>query len=76
MVPIYEYSCSKCGLKFEVLRAMSQAGEDASCPRCGGSAERVLSLFSRSSEGSSASGVGSACTSCSATTCDSCSLSG
>jgi len=75
-MPIYEYSCSKCRLKFEVLRAMSQAGEDAPCPKCGGKAKRVPSLFSASSEGSPVAGTGSSCSSCSATTCDSCSLGG
>jgi putative FmdB family regulatory protein len=75
-MPIYEYSCSKCGLKFELLRAMSQSGERAPCPSCGGRAQRVLSLFSRSSEGSPASGSGSACASCSATTCSSCPVAG
>jgi putative FmdB family regulatory protein len=72
-MPIYEYLCPKCGLKFELLRAMSQAGEDAPCPGCGQSAERVLSPFSRSSEGSPLSG-GDSCSSCSTTSCDSCSL--
>jgi putative FmdB family regulatory protein len=75
-MPIYEYLCSKCGLKFEALRAMSQAKKGASCPHCGSSAKRVLSLFSRSGEGSSDSGAGSACSSCSASSCDSCSSSG
>jgi len=75
-MPIYEYLCPKCGLKFEALRAMSQAGEDASCPHCGGSAGRVLSRFCRSSEGSPDSGGVSACSSCTATTCSSCSASG
>jgi len=73
-MPIYEYLCPKCGLKFEALRAMSQAGEDAPCPGCGKSARRVLSSFSKSSEGSLDFGGGSSCPSCSDTSCDSCSL--
>lgn len=75
-MPIYEYFCSKCKNKFELLRTMSQSNQGASCPSCGGRARRVLSPFCRSSEGSPASEGGSACASCSATTCSSCSLSG
>jgi len=73
-MPIYEYFCSSCKLKFELLRPMSQAGEVALCPSCGGGAQRVLSLFSRSSEGASASGGGSPCSSCTSSTCSSCPL--
>jgi putative FmdB family regulatory protein len=75
-MPIYEYICSNCKLKFELLRAMSQSEEGALCPGCGSNAQRVLSSFSRSSEGSPASETGSACSSCSATSCDSCSIAG
>ncbi|UCC90142.1 MAG: zinc ribbon domain-containing protein [Dehalococcoidia bacterium] len=73
-MPIYEYLCSNCKLKFELIRAMSQSSEGAPCPRCGSSAQRVLSLFSRSSEGSPASEGRSACSSCTSYTCSSCSL--
>ena len=75
-MPIYEYFCSNCELKFELLRPMSQAGGVASCPGCGGRAQRVPSLFAKSSEGSLASESGSACSTCSSDTCSSCHLSG
>ncbi|MCX6011607.1 MAG: zinc ribbon domain-containing protein [Chloroflexi bacterium] len=73
-MPIYEYVCDKCRLKFELLKAMSQSEEDAPCPKCGTSARRALSSFARSSVGSESSGNGSACSTCSANTCSSCSL--
>lgn len=73
-MPIYEYICSNCKLKFELLRAMSQSGDSALCPGCGSSAQRALSLFSRSSEGSSASEISSACSTCTSDTCSSCPL--
>ena len=44
-MPIYEYVCSDCGLKFELLRPLSQANEGASCPHCHNSAKRVFSTF-------------------------------
>lgn len=75
-MPIYEYICSKCKHKFELLRAMSQSNESVPCPNCGSSAQRVLSVFCASSEGAPISGTGSACSSCSATSCDSCSVAG
>ena len=76
-MPIYEYVCSDCKLKFEMLRPMRQAEEDALCPGCGACAKRVLSVFSRSSEGSlvpDVSGGASACSTCSSNTCSTCSL--
>lgn len=75
-MPIYEYSCPQCGLKFELLCRPGQAGEDASCPRCRNNARRILSSFSsfaRGSDGQSTPiGGSSSCGTCSATSCDSC----
>ncbi|MGB2855797.1 MAG: zinc ribbon domain-containing protein [Dehalococcoidia bacterium] len=75
-MPVYEYSCTECGLKFELLRPMSQVNLDATCPRCSNGARRVLSTFaafSKSSSGDSAPvGGGSSCSTCSATDCSSC----
>ena len=77
-MPIYEYACSDCGLKFELLRALSQANEGASCLHCHNNAERIFSTFasfSKSNSGLTAPLAGSnPCASCSATSCDSCSL--
>ena len=78
-MPIYEYVCSECGLKFELLCPLSQANQGASCPRCHNSAKRVFSTFASFSESESGettplAGTGSSCASCSATSCDSCNL--
>ena len=73
-MPIYEYVCSKCGLKFELLRSISQSDEEASCTRCHNCAERVLSTFSalsKSGSGSTTSLGGSPCSSCGTASCDS-----
>jgi putative FmdB family regulatory protein len=76
-MPIYEYVCSKCKSKFELLRPMSQASEGVSCPYCHSQAERALSrfaCFSKDESGLSSSLDGSSCSSCSSASCDSCGL--
>ena len=75
-MPVYEYSCPECVLKFELLRPISQANEDASCPRCNNGAKRVLSnfaVFSKNFNGTlSRVGGDSACSTCSDADCSSC----
>ena len=78
-MPIYEYICSDCDLKFELLRVLSQASEAASCPQCHDSAERVLSTFasfSKDEGGLTApiAGGGSSCATCGGTSCNTCGL--
>jgi putative FmdB family regulatory protein len=47
-MPIYEYTCRKCGREFEALVCDSRV---PACPSCQApDAERMLSLFSVSSE--------------------------
>ncbi len=41
-MPLYEYRCTKCGERIEVLQHLSDAPL-AECPRCGGSLEKVIS---------------------------------
>ena len=56
-MPIYEYLCDKCGASFELLRSMSLSDSDASCPECGASAKKKLSVFACAVKGTpSASG--------------------
>ena len=74
-MPIYEYLCSSCELKFELLRSLSKASEGASCPQCQNTAQRVLSTFacfSKDEGGLTSSVGGSSCASCGATSCDTC----
>ena len=78
-MPIYEYVCPHCELKFELLRPFSQANEKVSCPRCHNGAERKLSIFasfSKNEAGESVpvAGTGSSCSSCGATSCHTCGL--
>ncbi len=41
-MPIYEYQCEECGVRFEQLQSMS-AAPVSSCPECGGSVHRIIS---------------------------------
>jgi putative FmdB family regulatory protein len=76
-MPIYEYTCSQCGHKFELLRPVSRASEDTECPKCQAVAKRVLSSFAAFSKDSSglvtpAPGGMSSCSSCSGGSCSTC----
>lgn len=75
-MPIYEYECSSCNSKFELLRSMSRVDEDADCPECNHQAKRVLSkfaCFSTDESGvTSAVGGGGSCASCSSGSCATC----
>ena len=74
-MPIYEFVCPECGLKFELLRPMSQVNEKVTCPKCHHQAGRVLSrfaCFSKDEGGLNSSIGGRSCSGCSATSCDSC----
>ncbi|MCK5589683.1 MAG: zinc ribbon domain-containing protein [Dehalococcoidales bacterium] len=75
-MPIYEYLCPQCSVKFELLRPLSQSNEIASCPHCHNGAKRTLSRFtcsSKSTEGTSTPlGGSSPCSTCSATSCATC----
>ena len=34
-MPIYEYACVACDLRFDRMRPMAQADSPADCPQCG-----------------------------------------
>ncbi len=75
-MPIYEYLCPHCNLRFELLRSLNKLTETASCPHCHNNAKRLFSpfaSFSKSTEGiSTPIGGSSPCSTCSATSCDTC----
>ena len=78
-MPIYEYVCSKCGSKFELLKPISQADEEADCPQCHQPARRKLSTFACFSISDSGiptrvAGTGSSCDSCGSGDCSACGL--
>lgn len=68
-MPLYEYTCPKCGEEFEEIRMLSERDEPTQCPKCGHEAamDRHSSLVSAagrsgpeasSSCGSTSSGFG------------------
>ena len=44
-MPIYEFFCPKCAVKFEELRPMTRADEPATCAKGHRDANRTLSMF-------------------------------
>ena len=40
-MPLYEYRCQECGLRYERLEHVSDT-HDGTCPECGGSATRLI----------------------------------
>jgi putative FmdB family regulatory protein len=40
-MPVYEYECEQCGVRFERLQRMSEAPL-TDCPECGGHIHRVM----------------------------------
>jgi len=75
-MPVYEYRCPDCGLKFELLRPMSAATEPVPCKRCNNMARRVMSVFAAFSTGDGGEPApvagSSGCSGCTATSCSSC----
>lgn len=62
-MPLYEYVCAECEVKFEKLAPMSD-GRSSACPTCGEEAPRVLSMFaaiSRGADGEFAPVAGGGC---------------
>lgn len=43
MPPIYDYSCEKCDLEFEIIKPMSEHQSTEPCPQCGNQARQDLS---------------------------------
>jgi len=58
-MPLYEYECTACGRRFEVLQRMGESADHVTCPSCGASKpDRVLSTFSSASAGGAGGGCG------------------
>jgi putative FmdB family regulatory protein len=51
---LYEYKCSDCEERFELMRSISAADEPAKCPECGGTeSQRLISTFASITPGAS-----------------------
>ena len=52
---LYEYKCSDCEERFELMRSMSASDDLAECPECGGTkSRRLISSFASVTPGASA----------------------
>jgi putative FmdB family regulatory protein len=52
-MPIYEYTCKRCGERLEVLQRVGAGSEGLRCPRCRShELERQASTFAGSASGS------------------------
>jgi putative FmdB family regulatory protein len=64
-MPIYEYYCSDCNSKFELLRPKSKADDLSICKRCQGThTSRAISVFAAHSGGKALAGSGGGCAGC------------
>ncbi|MCL5985640.1 MAG: zinc ribbon domain-containing protein [Actinobacteria bacterium] len=78
-MPIYEYSCCDCNLKYEELVSGLQSEEKLKCPSCGSMKKvRAFSTFydhsSKNTESLSSAQLsgGSSCSTCSSSSCATC----
>jgi putative FmdB family regulatory protein len=73
-MPVYEYYCRDCKIKFEALRPMSKADAPIACKQCEGKhTRRVLSRFAAHSGGKAVAGTGGGgCASCGGGSCSTC----
>lgn len=63
-MPIYEYSCKKCGTQFDVFQSIGATNENLNCPSCGEpKPERIFSTFGSGSSSSVSSSAGGGCSS-------------
>lgn len=70
-MPIYEYSCSKCGNEFE---ALVMNNDPPCCPVCGSKElEKLMATFAHRTGGSDhSSSSASKCSGCAGKTCSTC----
>lgn len=55
-MPLYEYRCSECNKRFEVLQRVGAASDGVTCPACG--SQQVGKLLSTFASSMGASGGG------------------
>jgi putative FmdB family regulatory protein len=72
-MPVYEYECKDCGVKFDAMRSMKDADSPINCESCNSSeTKRALSVcFSHSGE-KEVSSHSSSCGHCQGGSCSNC----
>ncbi|MBE3143719.1 MAG: zinc ribbon domain-containing protein [Planctomycetes bacterium] len=72
-MPVYEYTCTNCGYKFDALRSMKDADNPIECKECNSvHTHRMLSKIFAQSNGKSLNTNSGGCSGCSGGTCASC----
>ncbi len=71
-MPIYEFTCEKCGENFEEL-VLGGRLEGIKCPKCGNTqVKKLMSACAFKTGGKFVSSGSSACASCAGGTCSTC----
>jgi putative FmdB family regulatory protein len=73
-MPIYEYACRRCEVKFEILHRSSEERKPV-CPKCGAEEiSRLFSVFGFSSGGNfvASTSKDQGCSTCRSKDCSSC----
>ena len=61
-MPLYEYTCTDCGHRLEILQRLGETGAGLKCPACNAERlEKQLSTFAANSDGKAASSGASGC---------------
>lgn len=61
-MPLYEYACSDCSHRFEILQRIGEDADGLECPECeSAELEKQFSTFASSSDGASASVPATGC---------------
>jgi putative FmdB family regulatory protein len=71
-MPLYEFSCKKCGQRFESLVTVGKE-KDVVCAKCGSAdVEKMVSCFGIGGGSSRLKASSSSCTTCSTGSCSTC----
>lgn len=65
-MPVYDFKCTQCGHRFELLRAISNR-DAATCPKCGGAVVRVYEgrwALGKTAKGGGGCSCGGSCAGC------------
>lgn len=61
-MPLYEYACTACGHRLEILQRLGETEAGLKCPACNGERlEKQFSTFAASSDGKAASTAPAGC---------------
>jgi putative FmdB family regulatory protein len=77
-MPIYEYYCPDCDVRFEARRSIAESDKPALCTNCQhAQAHRIVSSFAaHTGNGGASASSGSACGTCSTKHCSTCGTGG